>query len=35
MAKRVDIQKILRNPKLKKKLLAGACRFLIAIGRYN
>jgi hypothetical protein len=35
MAKRLDIKAILSDPKQRKRLLEGACRFLIAIGRYT
>lgn len=33
--RRVNIRAILRDPKQRAKLLAGACRFIIAIGRYT
>jgi len=33
--KRVNIKKILGDPKLRKKMLDGAKEFLIAIGRYT
>ena len=35
MRKRVDIKKILANPKLRKKLIENACNFLRQIGRYT
>jgi len=33
--RRVDIKAILANPKLRKEMLARACKFLIQIGRYT
>jgi hypothetical protein len=32
---RYNIKEILKDPKKRKRLLKGACNFLIAIGRYT